>query len=95
MEKNVKKIYAYYGVLAHEKQPMYRAHHIKDEICEELYVDLTGYKTWETAIGEIGITISGKDYLLDEVLTNDGDKPALRWCDGHYTHKKVLDVVKG
>lgn len=73
-------IYAYYGVLAHEKRPVYSPYHVNGEICEELAVDIP-VPMWRNIYDEPGVTLDGNDYLLKEVLTNWGDAPALVWVN--------------
>lgn len=73
-------IYAYYGVLGHEKCPVYWPSHVNGEICEELAVDIP-VPMWRNTYDEPGVTLDGNDYLLQEVLTNWGDEPALVWIN--------------
>ena len=87
------KIYAYYGILAHEKEPVYRTNKVDGEIREELMVEIP-VPTWRNTRDEIGVTLDGEDYLLSMVLTNIGNAPALAWVD-HYgkRHYMTLKVV--
>jgi len=86
------KIYAYYGLLAHEKQPVYSPFATSDTPREEVTVEIP-FPVWHNAMNCPGVTIDGVDFLLSDVLTNHGDEPAIRWCDGHKTHYRLLKIV--
>lgn len=89
------KIYAYYGLLGHEKEAVYSPNLVKEDcVIDELTVEMPPYPTWKTVIGETGITLGGTDYLLREVLADRDGKPAICWYDGHYHHHKTLTVVE-
>ena len=73
-------IYAQYGVLGHEKHPVYAFD--RSAICDEVIVEIPkeliiGYTTYN----DILLRLSRIVYRLSEVLTNAGDHPALRWYD--------------
>lgn len=85
-------IYAHYGVLAHEKQPVYSTAGKQGDLCDKLTVEIP-FPTWRNYMDEIGVTIDGRDYLLDTVLTNWGDKPAIVWNDGQGGHHVILQEV--
>lgn len=88
-------VYASYGVLAHEKQPVYTVGNPESDINEKITVDIPEkFSPCENEIGDILVTIDGGIYTLHEVLTNKGDKPALRWYDGHFTRLQILEVIK-
>ena len=36
------------------------------------------------------LDIDGRTYLLNEVITNHGDKPAIAWVDGKTRQLKIL-----
>jgi hypothetical protein len=78
------KIYANYGVLAHEKETVYTtAPHEYATVSEPVTVTIPESVTpRENEAGEIIVTLDGTAYLLCEVLTNAGDKPVIRWYDG-------------
>lgn len=88
------KLYESYGMLAHEKTPVYSdmlpatdAHNvITVEIPDE-------YTLSENGAGDTLIDIDGETYLLREVLSNKGDNPALKWFDGHKYHTVPLKVI--
>lgn len=90
-----KKIFASYGVLAHEKHPLYTADAPAGEVYDEIVVNIP-YELWETQDFATGITIEGKDYLLNDVLTNFGDAPVLSWRDTAYQKRRIhLETVGG
>lgn len=80
----ITKIYANYGVLAHEKETVYTiAPHECATASEPVTVTIPDSLTpRENEAGEIIVTLDGMAYLLSEVLTNAGDRPVLRWYDG-------------
>lgn len=82
-------IYKSYGVLSHEKQPVYSYGSPASEIYDEITVELPGY-IGVNDYGEPMVDIDGKRYLLSEVLRNYGDKPALLWYDGRRRHHIFL-----
>lgn len=82
-------IYAHYGVLAHEKRPVYSPFSNPGDLCDELTVEIP-FPVWRNYMDEPGVTIGGKDFLLWEVLTNRGDDPALVWYDGEKTRHIIL-----
>ncbi len=84
------KIYKSYGVLAHEKQPFYSWMAPASEIYDLATVEIpeTIYRG-ENISGNHLIMLGGCLYTLQEVLTNAGDAPALRWYDGH----RFLEIV--
>lgn len=91
-------IYANYGVLAHEYQTIYTvtAPHANATCHETCTVSIPdGYKPYETAHGDIALTIGNRDYLLSEILasTKTG-APCLIWVDGGVTHRIVLRIVE-
>lgn len=89
------KIYASYGVLAHEKRPVYTVEAPAGDICDELTVELP--EGWELAENEAGAPLltmpTGETYLARELLTNRGDAPALRWYGGHQHHIITLKII--
>lgn len=63
------KIYANYGVLAHEKEPVYTRIPIVDELADELTVVIPDeYMPYETIYGDIAVIISGHKYLLCDAI---------------------------
>lgn len=64
------KIYANYGVLTHEKQPVYTMYPIDNELADELTVIIPNeYKPYKTVYGNVVVTISGNKYFLCQALS--------------------------
>lgn len=86
------KIYKSYGVLAHEKQPVYTV----DRPASEIYdvVDVVLPEGWETCEGVYGDKLicspDGVTYIAGEILTNWGDDPALVWCDNRQERHRIM-----
>ncbi len=78
-DRPIIKIYANYGVLAHEKTTVYTYANNASEIYDEIYIEIPeGFKVYEQADG-IGIILSadkGYDYTVDDLLRNVGGTPA-------------------
>ena len=90
-----KNIYASYGVLSHEKRPVYTADTPASEIHEIVSVTLPDGWAWaENAAGASLITSpDGETWLANDILSNYGDQPCLRWYDGSGEHRKMLNIV--
>lgn len=88
-------IYKNWGVLAHEKQPVYTCDNPITEAYDVVNVRLPD--NWTAGANRYGETLiavpNGKTYLGDEILTNWGDAPALRWYDGHTDRHIILEVI--
>ena len=86
------KVYKSYGVLAHEKQPVYTVDLPASEIYDVVNVDLP--EGWGTAEGAMGDQLicspEGDTYLASEILTNWGDRPALVWYDNRQEKRHVM-----
>lgn len=86
-------IYKSYGVLGHEKQPVYTWGAGASEIYDAIRVELpqvVGVNQFDEPL----IEIDGLTYALSEILTNRGDKPAIILPgDGPFTHYKVLREI--
>lgn len=88
-------IYKSYGVLAHEKEPVYTYGNPASEIYDVVSVEIPEtFSPCEAVNDNILVHVGGYDYLINEVLTNAGDAPALRWSDGDKTHWRRLRIVK-
>ena len=88
------KLYASYGVLAHEKTPIYSDEAPASEAYSIITVEIPDeYPLSENGLGETLIDIYGSTYLLQEVLTNSGDRPALKWYDGQSYYTVPLKVI--
>lgn len=88
-------IYKSYGVLAHEKEPVYTYGNPASEIYDVVSVEIPEtFSPCEAVNDNILVHVGGYDYLINEVLTNAGEAPALRWSDGDKTHWRRLRIVK-
>ena len=91
------KVYASYGVLAHEKQPFYSQYPASD-IYDELYISVPeGWEAWEAENGRIIVKKHGGfTYTLDEVLTNTRTgKPVFQWVENFgETHSAHVEIVE-
>lgn len=86
-------IYAYYGVLGHEKCPSYRVNKISGEISEPVRVIVPNV-VGVTVMDEPILNLDGKEYMFSEVLTNVEYMPAIRWCtNGAYPQTKHLEIL--
>lgn len=87
------KLYESYGVLAHEKKPVYTI----DAPASEAYNVITVYipdefKICNNIYGEKLIEIKGETYLLSDILTNYGEKPCL-WFGEKRGERIMLEVI--
>ena len=89
------KLYASYGVLAHEKQPVYTDGLPVSDIYDIVTVDLPALVSiHHNAAGETLVDIDGQVYLFDDILsTDDQDQPILTWFDGIKTHVIPLTII--
>lgn len=76
------RLIACYGVLAHEKEPIYRyspgVHADHWEAQEDVWVDLPDeYISGQTLDGELVVNFGESDYPLRDVISNQGDDPVL------------------
>lgn len=88
-------IYANYGILAHEKQTIYTtAPTDLATVSEPVTVEIPArFAPGLNGFDEVVLTIGNTDYLLGEILSHQGNKPALRWYDGNAYHWALLNVV--
>lgn len=89
------KLYASYGVLAHEKQPVYTDGLPVSDIYDIVTVDLpAGVYILHHAAGGTLVDIDGQVYFLNDILsTDDQDQPILTWFDGIKTHVIPLTII--
>lgn len=91
------KLYKSYGVLAHEKEPVYTYSNPASEIYDVISVEIPEtFKPREAvyiASDTILVHVGDWDLLLDEALTNVGDAPALGWWDGEKDVYRILRIV--
>lgn len=86
-------IFKSYGVLAHEKQPVYTFGARASEIYDKIRVEVPACGV--NQFGEPLIEIDGLTYSLSELLTNRGEKPAILIPgDSKYSHYKILKEVE-
>ena len=84
------KIYANYGVLAHEKETVYTiAPHEHATLSEPILIDLpASVNPRENAAGEILVDLNETPYLLSEVLGGRKGDVVLKWFDGK-TYRQI------
>jgi hypothetical protein len=84
----IKTVYAAYGVLAHEKRPVFSVHAPASDIYDEVKIVIPDELiVGENNIGEPILNLDGVEYLLSEALSNRGDMPVLRWyANGQHKH---------
>lgn len=88
------KLYKNYCVLSHEKEPIYTYHAPVSEVYDRVTVDIPqiiGMNEYD----ELLVSLDGREYLLQDVLTTMYDDPALRWYDGQGYHDVILLTVEG
>lgn len=86
--------YKSYGVLAHEKRPVYTVNWPVSEIYDRISLAIPAeYEIYETALGIPGIVINGEKYFLSDLLTNYGDKPVLEYIENNTYHRVFLHTV--
>lgn len=90
------KLYASYGVLAHEKQPVYTDGLPASDIYDIVTVDLpAGVYILHHAAGGTLVDIDGQVYFLNDILsTDDQDQPILTWFDGRENHVITLSIIE-
>ena len=88
------KLYASYGVLAHEKRPVFTDTIPASDFYDVITVDIPDkYPISENIFGQTLIDIEGETYLLHEVLNNFGDDPCLSWYNEHEVRRVMLKVL--
>lgn len=79
------KLYKNFGVLAHEKEPVYTYFTPAAAAHDRVTVDIpqvSGMNEYDEPL----VSLDGRDYLLHDVLATVDDAPALRWYDGQTYH---------
>lgn len=87
------KLYKNFGVLAHEKDPVYTYFTPAAAAHDRLTVDIpqfSGMNEYDEPL----VTLDGMDYPLHDVLATVDDAPALRWYDGQTYHIIPLSEKK-
>lgn len=90
---DTRKVYASYGVLAHEKKPIFTIGGPASDIydCWDLALP-DGWKWAENEAGEtLIISPNNEIWLPREILTRYGDHVCLAWYDGNSSHRILLD----
>lgn len=88
------KLYASWGILAHEFRPVYTADGPRSEAYDIVHVKWPeGFPLSRNYLGEWLIDVGECVYLLRDVLTNWGDDPALIWRDDRGVHRVMLEVI--
>ena len=91
------KLYKNYGMLAHEKEPVYTYFVPVAAAYDLVTVDIpqvSGMNEYDEPL----LTLDGRDYPLYDVLNTVDDAPALQWYDGQdyntipLTEKKVVEA---
>ena len=87
------KLYKNYGLLAHEKEPVY-TYFIPVAAAHDLVTvdipQISGMNEYDEPI----VSLDGMDYPLYDVLSTVDDAPALRWYDGQTYHTIPLTEKK-
>lgn len=91
------KIYANYGVLAHEKETIYTAHapEATAKVSKEVTVYVPeGFEACEGYLGNILINSDKLDFTYDlaDILGSNDDKPCFTWFDGHKNNGVMLRI---
>lgn len=91
------KIYANYGVLAHEYQTIYTygVEHCHAVTSDIVTVDIPDdLISGENYTGDPLLKLPGTKFLwpLSEALSHYGNKPCLRWFDGYENHRIMLKI---
>lgn len=87
------ELYESFGVLNHEKEPVYTQFVPASDVYNRVTVELP-YVTGETAAREPVLTLDGVDYPLHVVLTTWDNTPTLRWYDGRRLRRIMLQAVE-
>lgn len=89
----ITKVYANYGVLAHEKETVYStAPHEHATLSEPILIDLpASVNPRENAFDEIIVDLNGSTYLLSEVISGTRGDVVLKWYDGKAHHQIPLE----
>lgn len=88
------ELYKNYGVLSHEKEPVYTYSTPASEVYDRVTVDIPqviGVNTYDEPLVSLGSMI----YPLKDVLATVDGEPALRLYDGQYYHNVILLTVEG
>ena len=85
------ELFASYGVLAHEKKPVFSDGIPASDFYDVITVDIPdNYSVSKNNFGDTLIDINGTTYMLREVLSNYGTDPCLQWYDGQKMNRVIL-----
>lgn len=87
------KAFANYGMLAHEKEPVFTLHRLVSEISDEIEIEIPDeFKISQNYSGEYLIDIPGKHtYLLRDVISTYKKECVLEWRDSRFIRRKKLN----
>lgn len=88
------KLYKNYGVLAHEKEPVYTYLNPASGVYDRVMVDVPNI-VGVNDYGEYLVSLGGMVYPLSDVLATVDGEPALRLYDGQFYHNLILLTVEG
>ena len=83
------KLYKNYGVLSHEKEPLYTYLKPASDVYDRVTVDVP-HIVGVADYGEYLVLLGGTVYTLSAVLTTVDEAPALRWYDGQDYRVEIL-----
>ena len=87
------KLYKNYGMLAHDKEPVYTYFIPVAAAYDLVTVDIpqvSGMNEYDEPL----VSLGGRDYPLCDVLSTVDDALVLRWYDGHTYHTIPLNEKK-
>lgn len=96
MESKIMTLYASYGILGHEKHPIYTV----DGPCSQIYDEIKVKMPFETSFGQfddmlIDVNRNNRPYLMREVLKTDKNgKPILVWTYGEKQYSRKLIIIE-
>lgn len=88
------KLYKNYGVLAHEKEPLYTYSAPASDVYDRVTADIPQIIEVNT-FNEPLVSLGGMIYPLQDVLATVDGEPALRLYDGQFYHNLILLTVEG
>lgn len=87
--------YANYGVLAHEKKPVFTISNTSAYTTVNEEIEITLPDNWGVCENNFGrkliVNPDGETYIADEIISSYGGNPALIWYDGEKEHRIILE----
>ena len=86
------KLYKNYGVLEHEKEPIYTYNAPVSDVYDRVAVDIPqviGMNEYDEPL----VSLDGMEYPLQDVLTTMDGELVLRWYDGQFYYDLILLAV--